>query len=121
MPQTTFARTALTALIILQGVMLTALYAGVPPHPPEATPLFGMAPYLGASIAIAVGALMQGPLATRTGRVLTAIAALAALVSYGPHKYLDAAIGGIWPSVVVGQLAAFALLALLVKTRAATA
>lgn len=44
-PQTSTA--ALSVLIILQSVMLSALYADVPPHPPVATPLFGMARFSG--------------------------------------------------------------------------
>ena len=44
------ALAALTTLILLQSIMLSALYAGIRPHPPVATPLFGIAPFLGASV-----------------------------------------------------------------------
>ena len=94
----------LLILAVLQTIMLGALFAGVPPHPPAAILLFGMAPFLAASIAIALAAMLAGP--SRTGRVLTLLAALLALISYGPHKYVDPNLALIWPSVVLGQAAA---------------
>ncbi|MEM1288825.1 MAG: hypothetical protein AAGH60_10780 [Pseudomonadota bacterium] len=51
-----------------------------------------------------------GPLRTHTGRALAAVAALLARLSYGPQKYLDPAIGEIWPAVMLGQLLALVLL-----------
>ncbi|GIT92885.1 hypothetical protein JANAI62_33430 [Jannaschia pagri] len=105
------ARAGLSALIILQAVMLTALYAGVPPHPPAATPLFAMAPWLGAALALAAAALILGPTSSGLGRSVAGLAALMALVSYGPHKLLDAQIAGIWPSVCLGMAAAGAVVA----------
>ena len=100
---------ALVALILLQLIMLSALYAGVRPHPPIATPLFGIAPFLGASMAIATGAIIVGPLEDRAGRGLSLLAALMALVSFGPQKYLDAQFPLIWPAVILGQVAAVAI------------
>ena len=97
---------ALAVLIVLQVIMLSALYAGVRPHPPAQTPIFGMAPFLGGAISAAVAALILGPLQGFAGRSLSGIAALAALVSYGPHKYLDPQFGLIWPGVIAGQFAA---------------
>ncbi len=97
---------ALVTLITLQLIMLTALYAGIKPHPPLATPLFGIAPFLGASLSIALAALIVQPLTTTTGRTLSILAGLMALVSFGPQKYFDAQIGLIWPAVVLGQAAA---------------
>ncbi len=96
---------ALTTLVVLQFIMLSALYAGIKPHPPIATPLFGIAPFLGASMSLAVSAAIMRPLATATGRTLTVLAAVMALVSFGPQKYFDAQFGLIWPAVVLGQLA----------------
>jgi|SRR6056297_3587822 len=104
------ALAALTTLILLQGIMLSALYAGIRPHPPVATPLFGIAPFLGASVSIAVSAMIVQPLASTAGRGLSLAAALMALVSFGPQKYLDAQFGLIWPAVVLGQLAAVVLI-----------
>ena len=108
MPQSTTA--ALSALIILQAVMLGALYAGIPPHPPSATPLFGIAPFLGASISAAGAALLLGGMGSRSGRGLALLAVLMALVSFGPQKYLDAQFGLIWPAVIGGQIACLVLI-----------
>ncbi len=102
---------ALVTLILLQVIMLSALYAGIRPHPPVATPLFGIAPFLGASLSIALSALIVQPLTNRTGRALSVLAALMALVSFGPQKYFDAQFGLIWPAVVLGQMAAVVIFA----------
>jgi hypothetical protein len=100
---------ALATLITLQLIMLSALYAGISPHPPAATPLFGIAPFLGASVSIALSAAILQPLSNRAGRVLSVLAGLAALVSFGPQKYFDAQFSMIWPAVVTGQIAAMAI------------
>lgn len=105
---------AIATLILLQVVMLSALYAGVRPHPPEATPLFGIAPFLGASVSVAAAALIVGPL-SGAGRILSIIAALAALVSFGPQKYFDPQFGLIWPAVILGQAAAVAIFVLTLR------
>ncbi|MCI5096126.1 MAG: hypothetical protein MRY77_07430 [Rhodobacteraceae bacterium] len=109
------ALAALTTLILLQIIMLSALYARVPPHPPEATPLFGIAPFIGASVSIALGAIIVQPLTTTAGRSLSLLAAAMALVSFGPQKYLDAQFTLIWPAVILGQLAALVLIIGVVK------
>ncbi len=103
------ATAALAVLITLQLVMLTALYAGIPPHPPVATPLFGIGPFLGAAVSAALVALILGT-GSPAGRIFGGLAAAMALVSFGPQKYLDPQIGLIWPAVVSGQLAAICLL-----------
>lgn len=96
---------ALSALVILQLVMLGALYAGVPPHPPAATPLFAIAPFLGASLSATIAALLLGPMTSRAGRGLSLVSVLMALVSFGPQKYADPQFALIWPAVIAGQLA----------------
>ena len=101
---------ALATLIVLQIIMLSALYADIDPHPPVATPLFGIAPFLGASLSIALAAVILRPLQTVKGRSLSVLAALMALVSYGPQKYLDPQFGLIWPAVILGQSAALVIL-----------
>ncbi|MGB7240630.1 MAG: hypothetical protein WBC93_00905 [Sulfitobacter sp.] len=101
---------ALSALILLQLVMLSALYAGITPHPPVATPLFGMAPFLAASFAVAFSAILLGPLSGKAGRVLSGLAVVLALVSFGPQKYFDAQFALIWPAVIAGQIAAITVL-----------
>ena len=105
------AAAALAALIVLQLVMLTALYSQTVPHPPTAIPLFGIAPFLGASFAAAAAALVVGPVRTRTGCILSIAAALMALLSYGPQKYFDPQFVLIWPSVIAGQIAVVSLFA----------
>lgn len=106
---------ALATLILLQGIMLSALYAGIRPHPPIATPLFGIAPFLGAAMSVALAAIIVQPLVSRAGRILSVLAALMALVSFGPQKYFDAQFGLIYPAVLLGQFAALVILASVVK------
>lgn len=101
---------ALACLILLQAVMLASLYAGVAPHPPAATPLFGIGPFLGASLSAAVAALILGPSQSPAGRAFAGLGALAALVSFGPQKYLDPQLPLIWPAVLSGQIAAGVIL-----------
>ncbi|MGC3938969.1 hypothetical protein ACOTTU_14300 [Roseobacter sp. EG26] len=105
------ASAALVTLILLQLIMLSALNAGIRPHPPAATPLFGIAPFIGASVSIAVSALIVQPLTTPVGRALSLLAVMMALVSFGPQKYFDAQFGLIWPAVVLGQIAAVVIFA----------
>ncbi|WP_299870626.1 hypothetical protein [uncultured Hoeflea sp.] len=99
------AASALATLIILQTVMLASLYAGVPPHPPAATPLFGIGPLIGASLSAATAALVLGPRSTPAGRWFGLIAAALALVSFGPQKFFDPQFAIIWPAVIGGQIA----------------
>ncbi len=106
------ANAALTALIILQLVMLGALFAQSAPHPPATIPLFGIAPFLAAALSAASAAIIIGPLEAGAGRVLALSAALMALLSYGPQKYLDAQFALIWPAVITGQVAAVAIIVL---------
>lgn len=103
------ALAALATLILLQIVMLSALYAGIRPHPPIATPLFGIAPFIGASVCVALSAMFVQPLRTFTGRGLSVLAAMMALVSFGPQKYFDPQFALIWPAVILGQLAALVI------------
>ncbi|PTX47279.1 hypothetical protein IQ03_03269 [Gemmobacter caeni] len=100
---------ALSVLIILQLVMLGALYAQVPPHPPATIPLFAIAPFLAVALATAAAALIIGPLASRTGKVLSLLAALMAMLSFGPQKYLDLQFPLIWPAVLTAQVAVIAI------------
>jgi hypothetical protein len=90
--------------------MLASLYAGVAPHPPASTPLFGIGPFLGAALSAAVAALILGPMRGRAGLAMSGLAAAAALVSFGPQKYLDPQFPLIWPAVLAGQVAAGFLL-----------
>lgn len=109
-PEDRIAASALATLIILQTVMLASLYAGVPPHPPAATPLFGIGPLIGASLSAATAALLLGPRMTSCGRSFGLLAAALALVSFGPQKYFDPQFPTIWPAVIGGQLACAVLI-----------
>ena len=107
-------RAALSVLVGLQVIMLFALFTDTSPHPLLTTPLFAMAPFLGASISIAAAALMLTAtpvrLGTRSGMAMSLLAALLALVSFGPQKWLDPAIPAIWPAVLCGQVSAVLIL-----------
>ncbi len=103
------ALAALTGLIVLHGVMLSALYAGVQPHPPAHIPLFGMAPFLGATLSAAGAAMILGTVNTVSGRAFSVLALLLSLVSFGPHKLIDPAFPLIWPAVVAAWVAVIAL------------
>lgn len=107
---------ALAALIVLQGIMLGALFAGVTPHPPATTPLFGIAPFLAAAIAAAVVALILGG-QSRAGRWMSVFAALCAAISFGPQKYADAQFPLIWPAVIAGQLCIASVFVIVFKQR----
>lgn len=100
---------ALGTLILLQGVMLFALFTKTAPHPPEVIPLGGMAPFLAFALSAAMAALVIGVQSTE-GRVLGLVAAAAALVSYGPQKYFDAAFPLVWPAVITAQIAVLVLI-----------
>ena len=106
------ANAALAALIVLQLTMLGALFAQSVPHPPATIPLFGIAPFLAAALSAAFAAIIIGPLDAAPGRVLSVLAALMALLSYGPQKYLDAQFVLIWPAVIAGQIASVTLIVL---------
>jgi len=97
------AKTGLMALALLQALMLAALYTGTPPHPPLEIAPFALGPFLSASIVLAIAAHQLA--AERMAPGLAIAACLTALVSYGPHKYLDAAFPQIWPAVILAQVA----------------
>lgn len=108
------AYAALTTLIIVQLIMLVSLYAGLTPHPPRTIPFFAMAPFLSVSMASAASAMIIGPTIGKLGKMLSVLAALCALISYGPQKWIDPVINEIWPAVLAGEIAAIGLLALVV-------
>ena len=89
--------------------MLTALYMKTAPHPPTATPLFGIAPFLAMSLSACASAALLGANQTTIGRAMSLLAVFCAMVSFGPQKYLDAQFSLIWPAVVTGQVASLVL------------
>jgi hypothetical protein len=110
---------ALCTLVVLQLTMLAALFTQTPPHPPVAVAPFALGPFLGASIAIAVAAIVLGATQTRLGTAVSLLAAGLGLVSYGPQKWVDPAIAQIWPAVLLGEIAAISLLADAIMSRRA--
>ena len=78
----------ISMLIILQGIMLASLYAGVPPYPPAKIPFGGIAPILAAGFAVSAAAIVLGPVTSTAGRVFAVIAVLIAMLSFGPQKYI---------------------------------
>lgn len=103
-----YRRTGLLILAVLQILMLSSLFTLTEPHPPLRIAPFALAPFISASIALAIAGYMQAP--GRLANGLSVAACLTALVSYGPHKWFDAAIGDIWPAVMLAQLSAIAVL-----------
>ena len=101
---------ALVVLAILQGVMLAAMLARVPPHPPFSVGPFAMGPWLGACLAAIAVSLMSGPEDGRAGQGFALLSTVMALVYYGPHKWFDPAIGQIWPAVLAAQIACLTIL-----------
>lgn len=104
------ADAALAVLVVLQATMLAALFSGTPPHPPIAVAPFALGPFLGTSISVAVAAIVLGATGTGPGATASVLAAVLALVSFGPQKWIDPAIAQIWPAVLLGEVAAGGLL-----------
>ena len=96
---------ALTSLILIHAIMLTTLLAGIEPHPPAKVAPFGMAPFLSAMISAAMAAILLEMFNSRAGTILTALAVLLSLVSFGPHKLLDPALPLIWPALLTAWVA----------------
>lgn len=101
-------RAAVSSLIVLHLVMLAALLARVPPHPPDKTALFGIAPLISAVLSACVASLALGS-ATPAGRAMHLLAAALSLVSFGPQKYADPQFPLIWPAVLTAQVAIIAI------------
>lgn len=100
---------ALAALTVLNIMMLAFLLGDIDPHPPVATPLFGIGPFIGACIAAALAAMIIGPTESSAGRILTGTAIVLSLVSFGPQKLLDPALPLIWPALVTAWAAVITL------------
>ena len=100
-------RPCLMILAVLQLLMLGALYTKTPPHPPLEVAIFALAPFISASIALALAACMMTK--GKTASLVSLLACLTALVSYGPHKWFGPSIGSIWPAVLLAQVAILAI------------
>lgn len=104
------SQAALGALVVLQITMLAALFSGTPPHPPLVIVPFALGPFLGASIAVAIAAMVLQFIPSRLASVSAVVAVALALVSLGPQKWIDPNISQIWPAILVGQFAAVTLI-----------
>ena len=105
-----YCHAALSSLIVLQTIMLASLFANSAPHPPQTIPLFAMGPFLAASISVAIAAYILGGANSRAGNIFSFLAAVMALISYGPQKWFDPPISLIWPAILVGEIAAIVIL-----------
>lgn len=108
--QDKLAIAGLAMLIILQAVMLASLFAGIQPHPPVTIPLGAIAPILAAGFATATAGILLQPTSS-IGRIFAIVAALIAMLSFGPQKYLNDQFYLIWPAVVLGQISALMIVA----------
>lgn len=117
LPARQLAGASLLTLAVLQGAMMLAMMTLTRPHPPLTVPLFALGPFLGAAIALAIGAYAAGSVLTRIGWWASLMAGLLAMVSYGPHKWFDPVFPQIWPSVILGQLAFLALMVAMFQAR----
>lgn len=96
---------AAAAVMVLTGVMLLALVTRTPPHPPLDVPLFALAPFLGASLAIGAASLLLVRRGGRRAMGVVGLFVVTALISFGPQKYFDPGFPQIWPAVVTAQAA----------------
>lgn len=108
---------SLTGLIILQLVMLTAMFTQTAPHPPLTTPLFAMGPFLGLAIALALCSILMASEQSKAGQVLAIMATVAALFSFGPQKWFDPLFHQIWPAVIGAQFCAAVIVARVIVQR----
>lgn len=99
------AISSLIGLLILNGVMLGALFSEVPPNPPGK---FG--PYIGTTLALAGVTLPLVYWRNRVGYLCSIILAMMCMVSMGPHKLL---LGGaanlLYPTIVLGSILSLTL------------
>ena len=91
---------SLLGLLVLNAVMLLALFAQVAPNPPGR---FG--PYIGTTIALAAMALPLITWQNRWGLLPALLAALMSMLSLGPHKlFFEPAAVLLWPVILLGSV-----------------
>jgi len=100
------AISSLIGLIVLNCVMLGALFAQVPPNPPGR---FG--PYIGATLSLAVLSLPLIFWRNRIGYISSIIVGLMCLMSLGPHKFfIDQAANSLSPVIILGSILSLILI-----------
>ncbi|MBW2624468.1 MAG: hypothetical protein JRD68_16285 [Deltaproteobacteria bacterium] len=100
------AISSLMGLIIINGVMLGALFAQVPPNPPGK---FG--PYIGATLSLAVLSLSLSFWRNRIGYLSSIIVGLMCLLSLGPQKFfLEQTAVSLAPVIILGSILSVVLI-----------
>ncbi len=85
--------------------MLLAKFTRTGPHPSLEVEPIALGPFLAASLAIGAAAYVLAACGVPYAMAIAFLYALTALISYGPQKYVDAAISKFWPPEVVAQFA----------------
>ncbi len=100
------AISSLIGLIIINGVMLGALFAQVPPNPPGR-----VGPYIGATLSLAVLSLSLSFWRNRIGYLSSIIVGLMCLLSLGPQKFfLEQAAVSLSPVIILGSILSVVLI-----------
>ena len=97
---------SLIGLIVLNSVMLGALFAQVPPNPPGR---FG--PYIGATLSLALLSLPLIFWRNRIGYISSIVVGLMCLMSLGPQKFfIEQAANLLFPVIILGSILSFVLI-----------
>ena len=100
------AISSLIGLIVLNCVMLGALFAQVPPNPPGR-----VGPYIGATISLAIASLPLFFWRNRIGYISSIIVGLMCLMSLGPQKFfIEPTAILLSPVIVLGSVLSFILI-----------
>lgn len=100
------AISSLLGLIIINGVMLGALFAQVPPNPPGK-----VGPYIGATLSLAVISLALNFWRNRIGYLSAIIVGLMCLLALGPQKFfLESTSLSLSPVIILGSILAVVLI-----------
>ncbi len=99
------AVSSLAGLILLNGVLLGALWAQVQPHPPAR-----VGPFIAASLSLAVLSIPLVWWRNKIGYTISIIVGLLGLVSFGPHKIFAGSAGQLFPAIMVGTVLSVALI-----------
>ena len=97
---------ALAGLVILEGVLLGALWAQVQPHPPAR-----VGPFIAASLCLAVVSIPLVWWRNKIGYIISIIVGVLGLVSFSPLKFFyDESAGQVLPVIMVGTVLVVALI-----------
>ena len=101
------AVSSLAGLIILEGVLLCALWAGVQPHP-EAR----LGPFIAASLSLAIVSIPLVWWRSKIGYTTSIIVGLIGLVSFGPQKFFteSESASQVFPAIIVGTVLSVVLI-----------